>query len=181
MRRSERGRLPMPETEQRRMRTKRLKRLMYRPASGVRRECGGCTACCMVMAVREFGKGMYRSCEHVDGQGCSIYQERPRSCRVWSCQWQLAAIDGERPDRSGVLVNLSFRGGPHYEVFELWQDAAAQPAIVETLKKLRYPVYVFGYESKGRSGAGLHGTHTNNCPLGHGEPSSRMSLTVLRE
>jgi Fe-S-cluster containining protein len=54
--------------------------------------------------VKELGKGMYRTCVHVGGQGCSIYQERPRSCRVWSCQWQLGEIDGDsRADASRLV------------------------------------------------------------------------------
>lgn len=174
----------MLEPYYRRKKTKALKRLMYRSgATTLGRECGGCTACCTVMAVKEFGKGMYRTCSHVSGQGCSIYQERPRSCRVWSCQWQLGEIDGERPDKSGVVINLGFRGGPHYEVFELWEGAAAQPLLLETLGKLALPVYVFDYESRGRTGLELQGhrTYTNNCPFGHGEPSSRTSLPVLPE
>jgi len=135
------------------------------------------------MAVKELGKGMYRTCANVGGQGCSIYRERPRSCMVWSCQWQLAEIDGDRPDKSGVVINLSFQRGPHYEVFELWAGAAAQPLVLQTLEKLRLPVYVFGYESKGRTGTEFRGhkTYTNSCPFGHGTPHSRISLPVLTE
>jgi hypothetical protein len=119
----------------------------------------------------------------VNGQGCSLYAERPRSCRAWSCQWQLGAIDGERPDTSGVVINLGFRGTPHYEVFELWEGAAAQPLVLETLDRLSLPVYVFGYEAKGRAGMEFQGcsTHINNCPFGHGEPGGRISLPVLPE
>jgi hypothetical protein len=174
----------MLQAGHRRRKAKRLKRLMSRPrASHPGRECGGCTACCTVMAVREFAKGMYRSCSHVGSQGCSIYEERPLSCRVWSCQWQLGEIDGDRPDRSGVVVNLGFRSGPHYEVFELWNGAAAQPSVLQTLAQLRLPAYVFPYKSKGCTGLEHQGlsTHTNHCPFGHGEPNGRTSLPLVSE
>ncbi len=165
-----------------RKRTKRLKRLMYRSAnSDLGRECGGCTACCTVLAVAELAKGMYQTCAHVGGQGCSIYADRPRSCRSWSCQWRLAEIGGTRPDQSGVVVNLGFRGGPHYEVYELWSGAASDPLVVETLARLSLPVYVFQYEADGRSAKEFQGpgTFTNHCPFGHGLVSKRIHLAVL--
>jgi hypothetical protein len=165
-----------------RQKAKHFKKLMARAAvtdSG--RECGGCTACCTVMAVTELSKGMYRTCAAVGGRGCSIYQERPRSCRSWSCQWRLGEIDGERPDQSGVVVNLGFRGGPHYEVYELWEGAAGQPLVAATLAKMGLPVYVFEYGAKGRYGVQLRGRRlfTNRSPFGHGEPGGRISLPVL--
>src|SRR5262245_55032279 len=66
--------------------TKRLKKLMYKSSSAhVVRECGGCTACCTVMAVKELGKGMYRTCEHADGRGCSTYPGRPSVSQRTPC------------------------------------------------------------------------------------------------
>ena len=42
----------------RRRETKRLRKLMYKSSSAhSARECGSCTACCTVMAVKELGKG----------------------------------------------------------------------------------------------------------------------------
>ena len=155
---------------------------MYKSSSAhSARECGSCTACCTVMAVKELGKGMYRACEHVSGRGCSIYKDRPRSCRLWSCQWRLGELDGERPDRSGIVVSAGFRGGPHYQLFELWEGAASRAIVAGTLNKLRLPVYVFQFESRGRSGTELHGEKESalDCPFGHGEPSRRISLQVL--
>lgn len=166
----------------RRSETKRLRKLLYKSSSanGVR-ECGDCTACCTVMAVQELGKGMYRACEHVGGGGCSIYEDRPRSCRLWSCQWRLGELDGERPDRSGIIVSAGFRGGPHYQLFELWEGAASHQSAVGSLNNLRLPVYVFRFASQGRSGTELHGDRklALDCPFGHGEPNRRISLPVL--
>lgn len=164
--------------------TKRLKKLMYKSATpAVGKECEDCTACCTVMAVKELGKGMYRTCGHVNGSGCSIYQARPRSCRLWSCQWRLGEIDGERPDQSGVVISVGFRGGPHYQVFELWEGAASHPFVVGTLNKLSLPVYVFRHESSGRTGTEFSGDKqsTIHCQFGHGAPGSRISLQVLPE
>jgi hypothetical protein len=100
---------------------------------------------------------------------------------MWSCQWRLGEIDGDRPDQSGVVVNLGFRGGPHYEVIELWEGAASHPSVTATLEKLGVPVFVFGFEAKGRWGGRFRGQEvlTNNSSHGHGEPGSRISLPVL--
>jgi hypothetical protein len=95
----------------------------------------------------------------------------------------LGEIDGERPDKSGVIINLCFRGGPHYEVFELGERAAEQSPVLQTLEKLSLPVYVFRYESQGRTGLEFQGDklYANNCPFGHGEGSGRVSLPILPE
>jgi hypothetical protein len=162
---------------------KRLKRLMARAAAtcDLGRECGGCTACCTVMAVSELQKGMYQTCSHVGNQGCGIYPDRPRSCHSWSCQWRLGEIDGPRPDQAGVIVNLGFRGGPHYEVYELWEGAAFHPLVVDTLAKLPLPVFIFPLDSQGRAGVQFRGQRafTNHCPFGHGKSHWRISLPVL--
>jgi hypothetical protein len=172
----------MTRAKDRWKKTKRLKRLMYRPPdTEFGRECGGCTGCCTVMAVPELHKGMYRTCSHVSGQGCSIYPERPRSCRSWSCQWRLGEIDGARPEQSGIVVNLGFRRGPHYEVYELWEGAASHPLVLMVLENLPLPVYVFEYASQGRSAKQLQdlGTFTNNCMFGHGTTDARIGLPLL--
>jgi hypothetical protein len=160
---------------------KRLKRLMARAAAtNSGRECGGCTACCSVMAVPELQKGMYRACFHVGGHGCAIYSDRPRSCRSWSCQWRLGEIEGARPDESGILVNLGFRGGAHYEVYELWAGAASHPVIVEMLAKLSLPVFVFERVTQGRTGVQFQGQQSinNHCQFGHGA-AGRISLPLI--
>src|SRR5579862_5149950 len=172
----------MSSAQKRRKKTRHFKRLMARAAANDSgRECGGCTACCTVLAVPELHKGMYRHCTHVSRQGCSIYPQRPRSCRAWSCQWRLGEIDGARPDQSGVLVNLGFRGGPHYEVYELWSGAASDPLVVEMLAKLSLPAYVFGHAAQGRTGVQFQGdaTFTNHCRFGHGSSGRRISLPVV--
>ncbi len=130
------------------------------------------------MAVAELEKGMYRTCDHVGGQGCLIYNDRPRSCRSWSCQWRLGEIDGARPDQSGVVINLGFRGGPHYEVYELWEGAASGPLVVGTLAKLSLPAYVFEFAEQGRNGLQFQGdsTLTNSCRFGHGQ---RIRLPLI--
>lgn len=68
------------------------------------RKCGSCTFCCTVTAVPEIQKPERSDCKHCKG-GCSIYEQRPTSCRTFSCAW----LDGDlpswmRPDKIGVMI-----------------------------------------------------------------------------
>lgn len=53
-----------------------------------KRECGSCSLCCKVLDVPSLYKPAGQWCKHfAAGQGCSIHQLRPRSCREFSCIW----------------------------------------------------------------------------------------------
>ena len=55
------------------------------------RACGTCTLCCKVFPVAELAKPAGRWCQHVrQGQGCSIYVDRPQTCRDFYCQWRFS-------------------------------------------------------------------------------------------
>lgn len=76
------------------------------------RDCGDCTVCCTVLTVNtpEFAKPPGTPCIHLTDRGCGIHAVRPRICRTWFCAWRRVASlpDEARPDRSGLLVSLSF-------------------------------------------------------------------------
>lgn len=73
--------------------------------------CGNCTLCCKVLAVPELEKPADVPCKHI-GKGCSIYEDRPQSCRDVECLWLLTRNRvmnvtmpaSTRPDRCGVVV-----------------------------------------------------------------------------
>ncbi len=73
--------------------------------------CGGCTACCDSVPVKEINLGAYVRCPHLRappdlGHGCGIYADRPWSCRAWSCIWMISDLPEEyRPDRLGVVLD----------------------------------------------------------------------------
>jgi hypothetical protein len=70
------------------------------------RTCGSCTLCCKLLPTKEIEKPANVRCPHQRvGKGCSIYANRPMSCRLWSCQWLLGEELGERPDRSRLVVD----------------------------------------------------------------------------
>lgn len=72
------------------------------------RQCGGCTACCKILPVVELGKPALTRCDHQrHGKGCTIYERRPPSCRLWSCLWLTDEQTGNlsRPDRSHYVID----------------------------------------------------------------------------
>lgn len=74
------------------------------------RECGSCSLCCKLLKVPELGKGVGWCGHWVKGQGCGIYEERPGSCRAFSCGWLRGDL-GEhwRPVRARMVVGFSGR------------------------------------------------------------------------
>jgi hypothetical protein len=53
-----------------------------------KRECGSCSLCCKVLDVPALSKPGGQWCKHfAAGQGCTIHQLRPKSCREFACLW----------------------------------------------------------------------------------------------
>ena len=77
------------------------------------KSCGGCGACCKLPEIVELNKPAHVTCvNYVAAQGCSIYPERPGSCRAFECGYLQNPALGEewRPDRAGFM--LYFAPGP---------------------------------------------------------------------
>ena len=87
--------------------------------------CGTCTACCDVLGVDTVGKPYYARCPHLNrehaeaGDGsatgpCTIYADRPHTCRQYSCAWHLGMLgprEDRRPDQCGVLFQFEPQPG----------------------------------------------------------------------
>jgi hypothetical protein len=96
------------------------------------RRCRQCDACCEVVAVAEIAKPEQARCPHQgqDGKpGCAIYEERPESCRTWSCGWLRGyGKEKDRPDKLGVIFDaVETVGGPTIQVREVWMGSFQQP------------------------------------------------------
>lgn len=121
-----------------------------------KRSCGGCTACCQIVPVRELGTKAFEGCPHTRdflhaaGPGCAIYERRPHSCRSWSCGW-LENVDWEddlRPDRCGVVLDatldLILVNGVERPAAQLWvlpgheEDFRRQPVLALLLALLNH-------------------------------------------
>lgn len=68
-------------------------------------DCGGCIECCTALPIVELNKPIRVRCNHVCGNGCTVYADRPQSCRIYMCMWlQMPEVGPElRPDRCGVI------------------------------------------------------------------------------
>jgi hypothetical protein len=79
--------------------------------------CDGCTLCCKFMGVDELHKPGNVWCQHCQiGEGCTIYETRPNSCRVYECVWlKTQALENPiplelRPDKSRVVIGTANQG-----------------------------------------------------------------------
>ncbi len=113
------------------------------------RQCGLCTACCTVMQVSDIQKPAGQRCRHA-GKGCGIYDDRPQSCRGFTCLWLAdvaSVLSAEhRPDLIGlVLTDDSAAQRQTIAAREVFPGAAGTPAALEVIRYLRQflPVRVF--------------------------------------
>ena len=94
--------------------------------TGEERECGGCTACCFTHSVARAGipvTKMFEWCGHcTQGVGCSIYENRPGSCRTYKCLWLLDSLDESmRPDRWGIVIDIWEVPGEELKLANFWE------------------------------------------------------------
>jgi hypothetical protein len=71
------------------------------------RQCGDCSLCCKVVAVQELNKPAGQWCSHFSrGHRCTIYDDRPLSCRAFGCHWLLDETMGNEwyPHRCKMVV-----------------------------------------------------------------------------
>ncbi|MCO5157926.1 MAG: YkgJ family cysteine cluster protein [Aquamicrobium sp.] len=75
--------------------------------------CGTCTMCCKLLGISDLAprKPVNQWCRHCKpGNGCTIYEDRPRSCREFECLWLQSQTKPHpmgpelRPDKSKVVI-----------------------------------------------------------------------------
>lgn len=127
-----------------RQRKSRARRASVVEPKPERRSCGGCTACCRSLAVDELDKPEWASCpnqlaEGDHGGGCGAYNDRPASCRAFSCCWltglKVTTTD-HRPDRCGVVL-IPTDNPKVVQARELWEAAATRGAGGDLVAALR--------------------------------------------
>lgn len=72
--------------------------------------------------------------------GCSIYEDRPTSCRAFECLWLMGfGSEGHRPDRSNLVLHVetSDRLGQVVVVNETKVNGARSLKAKQVLKKLK--------------------------------------------
>lgn len=78
------------------------------------RTCGECTACCTAYPILpgpnffSEGKPAATPCKHLCARGCSIYEQRPKICRDFRCDYLEGSLGSNaedwRPDRCGIII-----------------------------------------------------------------------------
>jgi hypothetical protein len=87
--------------------------------SPIGRACGSCSICCKIFPIIDHEeiipiKPADEWCKHcTPGRGCSIYEERPRVCRDYYCDWLVdkRLDDKWKPDRSKMIVHHNWKDG----------------------------------------------------------------------
>jgi hypothetical protein len=70
-------------------------------------------ACCTRLTVESLGKPAGIRCPHAH-RGCAIHPTKPEECRTFACAWLLGlGGDGDRPDQSGILLDLVWQDQRH--------------------------------------------------------------------
>lgn len=68
------------------------------------RECDGCTVCCTLTRVPELDKPVGVTCPFACN-GCTIYKDRPQSCRNFNCAWVMGDMPTwMKPNKSHVMI-----------------------------------------------------------------------------
>lgn len=128
--------------------------------TGMRRECGGCTACCYVIQVKQIGKQFRTKCPYsVEGQGCGIWSGpggpggQPQVCSTYRCAWAMGFGDqADRPDKTGILVDfrvpsvVDLNTHPAFYAIGLDEGDEDDPRAVQAMKNIArdsgWPVYL---------------------------------------
>jgi hypothetical protein len=109
------------------------------PSLAPGKSCGSCTKCCTVMGVPELTKRAGNECVHVGvGRGCTIYSERPLSCRKFICGWLLDPYMGPdlKPDKCHIVFLQLNDQNIIGSCDDNYPDAWRKPNVIEFLHRL---------------------------------------------
>ena len=88
----------------------------------MKRQCGECRECCIVLEVDAMRKPADVPCRHLCGKGCGIYSRRPESCKVFTCAWREGLLGfADRPSKSHMVIwltKMSSPGGKELQVLQ---------------------------------------------------------------
>lgn len=106
------------------------------------RACGTCSLCCKVFRVNEIEKPKDVWCPHCKpGNGCSIYETRPPTCRSFSCVWLQGPAMPEwmKPNKSRVVVSspngTALTVHPDPGMINAWREPAVLDYLIGVAKK----------------------------------------------
>jgi len=89
------------------------------------RPCEKCTACCDGnLASNSHGNAFENrnSCVFLVKKVCSIYEDRPNTCKNYQCAWSQTLFDEDlRPDKCGVLISVEINSNTQEQFFKVLQ------------------------------------------------------------
>ena len=114
--------------------------------------CGECTVCCTALGVSEFEKPPRTACIYEKDKSCSVYKDRPQSCRDYECLWLQGAMPAyARPDRFGVLFD-AHPEGTAVVAREIEPGAFERSTVDDLMKRFasRFVLYIMTANNKRR-------------------------------
>ena len=114
------------------------------------RTCGTCSLCCKLPYIPELNKSIDSWCRHARPgvSGCSIYPERPASCRSFACGWLLGARElGDEwfPTRCKMIVT---RREPRYNLAEQGMLVTVDPSYPDAWRRKPYYAQLLGWAQR---------------------------------
>lgn len=89
------------------------------------RPCGECTACCDGNLKSNSHGNTFanrNACVFLVKKVCSIYEDRPNTCRNYQCAWSQTLFDEDlRPDKCGVLISVETNPNTQEQFFKVLQ------------------------------------------------------------
>jgi hypothetical protein len=72
------------------------------------RQCGSCSLCCFVFAIKELDKPEKQWCRHCKpGKGCVIHGNHPDVCQTFFCEWLIRPIPNHwYPLKSRMVITF---------------------------------------------------------------------------
>lgn len=110
------------------------------------RGCGPCVSCCCFFTIAELGKPAGLLCTHSTDRGCTIYEDRPKACRVFYCAWRCwdRVPEDWRPDRTGFVLGGRLAAGSFLSV-------TADPVRPEAWRAEPYYSTLLGWAMEGQT------------------------------
>ena len=111
------------------------------------RTCGTCSLCCKLAYIPELNKSIDSWCRHArpGAGGCSIYPDRPTSCRNFTCGWLVGARElGDEWFSARCKMIVSPRE-PRYNLAERGMLVTVDPAYPNAWRRKPYYVQLLGW------------------------------------
>jgi len=114
------------------------------------RNCGDCVLCCYFTSPPEIKKSEGEWCKYcIKIEGCSIYENRPESCKNFNCLWkkQVQIPESLRPDKCGVMFELpdyckTYIGYIDPERPDIWREANII-ALIQKILNVGHSVLIY--------------------------------------